>query len=228
MTTTTTQATTGTPPTNDLYLIEIQVNHDSYPGETAWELRNVDTGSTLLEQLQDDVTTEFVTITDSVQVPAGIYRFEITDSFSDGICCGYGNGSYTVSVNGETVGSGGDFGRRDDVHIVVGLWSYTSSLLDAIAGEVENFVLIPPTVFSLATCSTTGPSGTDADLYASFDAFTVIGDPSQNDCAPLVDGSSNETCLAEDFDNNPVGDILFVSVHAFTDFNDVVLSCALS
>ena len=37
------------------------------------------------------------------------YNFTITDSFGDGICCSYGEGSYSVSVDGVVVASGGDF-----------------------------------------------------------------------------------------------------------------------
>ena len=37
----------------------------------------------------------------------GCYRFTINDSYGDGICCSYGNGSYSVSYDGVVMGSGG-------------------------------------------------------------------------------------------------------------------------
>jgi len=42
---------------------------------------------------------------------SGIYTFEITDSFGDGICCGeYGNGYYEGYINGERIpGFGGGY-----------------------------------------------------------------------------------------------------------------------
>jgi hypothetical protein len=36
-------------------------------------------------------------------------RFEIYDSYGDGICCGYGQGSYTVTFQGNVIVSGGQF-----------------------------------------------------------------------------------------------------------------------
>jgi len=44
---------------------------------------------------------------------AGSYEFTIFDSFGDGICCGFGIGDYTLSVNGSAVVSGGDFGFQE-------------------------------------------------------------------------------------------------------------------
>ncbi len=42
--------------------------------------------------------------------PATCLTFNIFDSSNDGICCNYGNGSYTVKLNGATVASGGNYG----------------------------------------------------------------------------------------------------------------------
>ena len=41
------------------------------------------------------------------------YEFTIVDSYGDGICCSYGEGSYTVSLDGEVVASGGGFGTSE-------------------------------------------------------------------------------------------------------------------
>jgi hypothetical protein len=40
----------------------------------------------------------------------GCYTFTIYDAYGDGICCEYGEGSYSVSLDGEVVVSGGEFG----------------------------------------------------------------------------------------------------------------------
>ncbi len=39
-----------------------------------------------------------------------LYEFNITDDYSDGMCCAYGEGSYTILADGDTLASGGDFG----------------------------------------------------------------------------------------------------------------------
>lgn len=41
---------------------------------------------------------------------AGDYEFTIFDSFGDGICCGFGIGDYSLTVDGTVAGSGGEFG----------------------------------------------------------------------------------------------------------------------
>ena len=39
-----------------------------------------------------------------------LYTFDIADQYSDGMCCTYGDGSYTILVDGDTLATGGDFG----------------------------------------------------------------------------------------------------------------------
>lgn len=43
----------------------------------------------------------------------GSYDFTIFDSFGDGICCGFGIGGYTLTVDGVVAGSGGEFGAQE-------------------------------------------------------------------------------------------------------------------
>ena len=42
-----------------------------------------------------------------------VYQFTINDSYGDGICCTYGEGSYTISLEGEVVASGGEFDNTE-------------------------------------------------------------------------------------------------------------------
>ena len=46
-------------------------------------------------------------------IPNGAYQFTIYDSYGVGICCGTGEGSYSLFVNDELVGSGSDFGYSE-------------------------------------------------------------------------------------------------------------------
>ena len=46
--------------------------------------------------------------------------FTIYDSYGDGICCSFGNGSYEVIVCGVTVASGGNFGAQESTSFNVG------------------------------------------------------------------------------------------------------------
>lgn len=49
----------------------------------------------------------------------GNYQWTIFDSFGDGICCGYGTGSYTLTTP-SLVATGGDFGSSETVRFSIG------------------------------------------------------------------------------------------------------------
>ena len=84
---------------------------DYYPGETRWTLVNDANGSTVASG--GPYATRNTTYTEDLCLEDGCYTFTITDSYGDGICCNYGNGSYTVNVGGTDIANGGRFTRRD-------------------------------------------------------------------------------------------------------------------
>ena len=53
-------------------------------------------------------------------LPEGCYDLTVNDSFGDGICCAYGDGSYTLEVAGTTVTTGGDFGSTQTTSFCTG------------------------------------------------------------------------------------------------------------
>jgi len=96
--------------------VTVTVRADNYGSETAWQLFNsanqvLGGGSNLANNSTN--TREFC-------LADGDYRFTITDSFGDGICCGFGNGQYTVTADGQTLASGGQFGRSESKTFSVG------------------------------------------------------------------------------------------------------------
>lgn len=53
-------------------------------------------------------STVGATVVESLCSDVDCYEFEIFDSFGDGICCGLGNGSYSlIDVGGNILASGG-------------------------------------------------------------------------------------------------------------------------
>ncbi len=79
---------------------------DNYPSETTWNIKN--SSNTILYS-GGPYTAVGGTVTVPLCLPNGCYTFNIFDSYGDGICCAYGNGSYNVVVNGSSVASGGQF-----------------------------------------------------------------------------------------------------------------------
>ena len=80
--------------TSDVSLT-IELFADFWPADISWQVTNACTND-----IVDQVPTgtyggqEFETITEVVCLEDGIlYTFDIFDSYSDGICCGYGPGN---------------------------------------------------------------------------------------------------------------------------------------
>ena len=109
--------TTGTvtPCTN----VTLSITLDNYPEETSWQIRNssnqvVASGGTYGSQ--PDGST--ITVTECLD--AGTYTFTISDTYGDGICCSYGNGSYALTSGGTTLASGGSFGSSESTTFTIG------------------------------------------------------------------------------------------------------------
>jgi hypothetical protein len=82
---------------------------DNYPAETTWNIKNA-SGTTIASGGPYSSTQKGVTITSNNCLATGCYTFTINDSYGDGICCSYGNGSYTLKdASGTTLASGGTF-----------------------------------------------------------------------------------------------------------------------
>jgi len=90
---------------------------DQYATETAWTLKN-SSGATVASG--SGYTVANSTVNETFNLPAGCYDFAITDSYGDGICCTYGNGSYTLSNGGTTLATGGAYGSGETKNFCVG------------------------------------------------------------------------------------------------------------
>jgi len=100
-------------------IFALELFTDDYPGETSCTLTNTDIDEVAWSigpsDLQDFTEYEFE------QCLSGTcYLFEIFDDFGDGICCEYGQGYYTVVVDGIEIASGGNFDSKDSVEFCVG------------------------------------------------------------------------------------------------------------
>ncbi|MDA0728626.1 MAG: lysyl oxidase family protein [Bacteroidetes bacterium] len=89
-------------------LVVVEILTDGYPGETSWEL--VLGGELVLSG--GPYNQNGTLYSDTLCFPSSeepCLQFEIFDSYGDGICCGYGEGSYTVTLDGVVVATGGQF-----------------------------------------------------------------------------------------------------------------------
>lgn len=94
---------------------------DGYGGETSWELR--DTGNNVLysEPTNTYGSNQTYTVDMCVQNNA-CYTFTIFDDYGDGICCGEGQGSYSLKdENGIVVAEGGQFTNEESSNVCLPL-----------------------------------------------------------------------------------------------------------
>ena len=92
------------------YDLVLTITTDRYPRETSWTLKNA-AGNTVASRAAGYYGTRSKTYTENITgLAAGDYTFTISDSYGDGICCSYGNGSYTLKSGTVTIASGGSFG----------------------------------------------------------------------------------------------------------------------
>ena len=96
--------------------IVVTIKTDNYPSETTWQVLN--SGGTTLGG-GGPYSTANTTYNKTLTLPAGDYVFVINDQYGDGICCSYGNGSYTVKNGSTTLASGGSFGSTESKSFAV-------------------------------------------------------------------------------------------------------------
>ena len=93
--------------------LTLSITFDNYPEETGWNLKNA-TGTTVASNSYSTSNPDGSTVTETINgLASGDYTFTITDSYGDGICCSYGNGSYTLSSSVGTIVTGGSFGSSE-------------------------------------------------------------------------------------------------------------------
>lgn len=122
--------------------LTINIIADDYPEETSFEIMD-----SLGNSLYSESSFAGATLNSfNYCLETGCYTFVIHDSYGDGICCGWGNGSYDVVLPDSTIaGSGGTFTFTDTVHFCiydqgpVPIAAFTGNPLNVCTGESVNF-----------------------------------------------------------------------------------------
>lgn len=133
--------------------IVVSIVQDNYPAETSWDLRD---GTT------NNIIASGTSVGGSYFVdPSLCYVFNFYDSYGDGICCGYGDGSYSVTLDGDLVASGGDFDFQESTSFNCPPgFSCTDAISIGIGGyltEADNYwysFVAPSTgIYEITTCN---------------------------------------------------------------------------
>ncbi|WP_040757327.1 immunoglobulin-like domain-containing protein [Winogradskyella psychrotolerans] len=118
--------------------VSLSITFDNYPEETAWSIRDA-SGSTVASGGTYGSQADGSTLTVDVGcLEDGCYDFIITDVYGDGICCSYGNGSYSLtnSDSGVILVSGSSFTSSQTTNFCLG--NVGSSTLDTNPGTISD------------------------------------------------------------------------------------------
>ncbi|MFT4663525.1 MAG: hypothetical protein ACI8YQ_003180 [Polaribacter sp.] len=165
--------------------ITLNITLDNYPQETSWEIRN---------EFDDIISTSNGTyggqadganINESICLAEGCYQLIMNDGAGDGLCCGYGNGSYQLTdASGNILAEGGEFGSADATSFCIALESNcTDADADGICvaddcDDNNNAVPAPPG----AACDDGDPNTDNDEIQADGCSCAGYG---VNDCSAI-------------------------------------------
>ena len=118
--------------------VAVSITLDQYGSETTWAITDAN-GATVASGGPYSNGTDGTVVSASACLADGCYDFTINDEYGDGICCAYGNGSYTVS-DGSTLASGGEFTSSETTNFCVGGGNPTPTCDDGIMNGNETGV----------------------------------------------------------------------------------------
>lgn len=99
---------------NEVFLT---IELDGFAKETSWELLDED-GEVVEEFGPYAKSDRNKTMRDTFCLPDGCYSFKIMDDEGDGLCCEYGDGSYSlIDSEGNVLASGGDFDDEEETDL---------------------------------------------------------------------------------------------------------------
>ncbi|MCI4651300.1 M12 family metallo-peptidase [Phaeodactylibacter sp.] len=111
--------------------VTLTINLDNYPGETTWTI----TSNGLTYASGGPYSGAGSTVVEVNCLNDGCYEFNIFDSYGDGICCGFGNGSYVLEdASGTVLASGGSFQSSETTPFCL---SSTPTLAASISGTTD-------------------------------------------------------------------------------------------
>jgi len=99
--------------------VTLSITLDNYPEETSWTLTN-DGGQTIASGGTYGSQPDGSTVTETICLVEDCYTFTINDAYGDGICCGFGNGSYSLTDGGTVLASGGSFTSSEATDFCIG------------------------------------------------------------------------------------------------------------
>jgi len=121
----------------------LSITFDNYPEETSWKIKD-DSGAVVFSGGTYGSEADGSTKTIPICIDPGCYTFTIYDSYGDGICCSYGDGSYsyTKDSDGSVLASGSSFTDSDATDFCINTTtSYTFATFEK--NDIKDMILYP-------------------------------------------------------------------------------------
>lgn len=156
----------------------LSITTDDFGAETSWAL----TYEGNIVQTDSITYENNTTYTETFDFGDGNYQFEIFDSANDGICCNYGNGTYSLTDHGNRIiKSGGDFGSSESASFCVETIETINCNTAVTASLGTNVVDTAPKLFEFEATedreyiiSSVGSTAVDTDLSIFRDCNTLL------------------------------------------------------
>jgi len=101
-------------------MVNLTLNLDNFASETSWTLTDA-SGAVLYSGGGYSSGQNGSTVYQNFCLPTACYDFNIYDSYGDGICCAWGQGSYALTdASGNVLASGGSFNYAENTNFCVG------------------------------------------------------------------------------------------------------------
>jgi Zn-dependent metalloprotease len=99
----------------------LTITFDNYPEETSWDIKD-STGTVVFFGGTYASQADGSTLTIPNCLDSGCYTFTMKDTYNDGMCCSYGNGSFSLSedATGTVLASGGSFTSTSATNFCIG------------------------------------------------------------------------------------------------------------
>jgi len=174
--------------------VVVQINIDQYGNETTWAILD-EAGETVASggpYANTGQSGEFPQAPEVKCLSAGCYDFTIYDSYGDGICCAYGEGTYELmDGNSNSLLSGGaGWTDSETSSFCIGSLSSCASDLDAdgLVG-IDDFIILNS---SFGQTCTDCPADIDSNGLVDISDFILMNSEFGADCnsAIAIDGSN--------------------------------------
>ena len=190
-------------------MLKLSMTFDDYPEETSWSLTDSN-GIVIDEGFGYSIPGQ--TINDSWILEPGKYIFSVYDSYGDGFCCLYGDGTYSLTDGcSNVIQSGGSFASYESITFCV---PDEEEIILNIPNGGENW---KPGSSHEITWTSSGTSGTVNIEYSTNNSATwtniIANTPNDDSFDWTVPVDPSTQCLVKisDTDGNPydISDALF-------------------